>query len=86
MKKIMTSDKFLKAEIYASLINDRRAKLFKYTIKRKGVISNDIKELRDKLLYAQREVKIWPDEPHFQKWEKLIIHADATIAKANVLR
>ena len=83
MKEINTTDKHLKAEIYAEIINDRLAMFFRY-IQKHGDNNDEINEIKDKLARAHHVVKIYPDEEHFQKWQALIDEADVALAKAKI--
>jgi len=47
-------------------------------------MTDEIRNLRNRLIVAHQESRIHPDEEHFKKWDSLIISTDAALVKAEL--
>ena len=82
-QKRFLPDKYMRAGLYAEMMNLRQAKLCFYVLE-KGDVDERIEDIRDQLALAYCEVRRWPDEEHFKKWDELIAHVDKVFEEMNV--
>ncbi len=84
MKPIQTDDVCLKAEIYTELINNMQAKIYEFGRENPGCINVEIRTINNRLSDARMESRIKVDDEHFEKWERLLITADAAMIRSKL--
>lgn len=84
MIPIKTSNPIIKAEVYTDILNDRLAKITELKRIKPDKITEEIGNLREQLVIAHQESRIYPDEEHFEKWDSLIVSIDDALGKAGI--
>ena len=84
MRPIETTNPIVRAEVYTDIINDRLAKITELKRKKPNYMTDEIRNLRNRLIAAHQESRIHPDEEHFKKWDSLIVSTDAALVKAEL--
>lgn len=86
MNTIQTNDIHLKAEVYSELINDMQAKIAEFEREHPECMNDEIQNINRQLSDARMGSRIYVDEYHFQKWEDLLLSADAAMIKSKLFR
>ena len=82
MIPVKTTNPLVRAEVYTDIINDRLAKISEFKRTKPDYMTDEIRNLRQKLITAHQESRLYPDEEHFKIWDSLIISIDAALGKA----
>lgn len=86
MKVVENEDMRIKAEAYAELINDMQAKIYEYENENPTCMNDAIRNINKKLSAARMEARIYIDEEHFNKWDELLLSANAAMIRSKTFR
>ncbi len=86
MKTMQADDILIKAELYSELINDMQAKIAEFERNYPDCVNDEILNINRQLSDARMGSRIYIDETHFEKWENLILAADAAMIRSKIFR